>query len=109
MSTEIIKLINNKISNNGVGYYNIEEQTNNIEQHITMMASHLSLGKATPSGASPLVTREQELLDSSQQEEGEPLDSESGFGLAEEESLLNFKMVKRAVIQFFLELGAPKG
>ena len=101
MSTEIIKLINNKISNNGVGYYNIEEQTNNIEQHITMMAPHLSLDKATPSGASPLVHREQELLDSSQQDKGEPLDSESGFGLAEEESLLNFKMVKRAVIQFF--------
>lgn len=102
MSKDIQNLINQKIANRGVGYYNIEEQTNNIEQHITMMASHLSLGKATPSGASPQEIRELELVDSKSQLEGkEPLDSESGIVCAEPESLLTFKMVKRAVIQFF--------
>lgn len=100
MSKDIYKLINDKISNNGVGYYNIEEQTNNIEQHITMMASHLSLGQASPSETASL--RDGEFLDSkSQLEEGEPLDSEAEIESAELESLLNFKMVKRAVIQFF--------
>lgn len=102
MNAAIYKLINDKISNNGVGYYNIEEQTNNIEKHITMMAPHLSLGKASPLETSSQVTTAVECLDSrSQLEEEEPLDSESGFERAAEESPLSFKMVKRAVIQFF--------
>ena len=101
MSKDIMQLINNKISNNGVGYYNIEEQTNNIEEHITMMASHLSLGQASPSGASHLVTRAVELVDSSQQEEGEPLDSRDFERAPAEESLISEKLVKRALIQFF--------
>lgn len=94
MSIDIMNLINKKICEKGVDYYNIEEQTNNIEQHYRILATPSSLGKASPSEPEPIDSE-------SQLGEGEPLDSESGSELPQTESLLNFDMVKRAVIQYF--------
>tara|TARA_R110000796_G_scaffold103973_1_gene213478 strand:- start:59 stop:370 length:312 start_codon:yes stop_codon:yes gene_type:complete len=55
---------------NGVEYYNIEEQRNNIGEHIATTLRDVSSGKASPSSASPLIQEglAQEFLDSRERE-----------------------------------------
>jgi hypothetical protein len=79
-------------SQNGVGYYNIEEHKYNIEEHSCNDSVSLPVGRAAPSAhevAKP--------LDLEPRDEVEPLDS----GAEEEAAPLGPHNVKRALVQFF--------
>jgi len=78
---------------NGIDYYNIEEQINNKEEHSCTADFSWPVSEA-----SPLQLRSQELLDSKPRGEVEPLDS---GGWVEAAAPLGPHNVKRALIQLF--------
>jgi hypothetical protein len=89
----IYDLIESRISQNGVEYYNIEEQKENKEKHIPTEPVLVSSGRTSSS-----TTTQVESLDSKPRGEGEPLDS----GATEKEAApLGPHNVKRALVQLF--------
>ena len=85
--------------NNGVEYYNIEEQRNNKEEHIRTTTSLISLGRTSSSEASPQVI-ETALCQGSL----EPRERE----VVLEEEPLGPHNVKRAIIQLFNNEGGSR-
>ena len=89
---------------NGVEYYNIEEQRNNIGEHIATTLRDVSSGKASPSSASPLIQEglAQEFLDSREREVVMEGEEEAPLGP------LGPHNVKRAIVQLFNNEGGQR-
>ena len=87
--------------NNGVEYYNKEEQRNNKEEQITTTMSFVSLGRTSSSEASP-----QEIETALAQGTSEPRERE--VVLECEEEPLGPHNVKRAIIQLFNNEGGTR-
>jgi len=102
MSTAIMELIakDTAIRQNGVEYYNIEEQKNNKEEHIATTPSLISLDKASPNSIDSLLA--QERLDS--RERKVVMEDE----ISEEEPPLGPHNVKRAIVQLFNNEGGQR-